>query len=201
MGSRNTGWHSGHRSATSNRCRSALLRGLRVADDDGMTRPLRLAGAAAVFLSLWLTWYEIRIPQELRSVVDAQANQLPQGFADFARGLLASLPSSIEANAWRAFEGADVALALLAGAVALSVFLAVDVRAVLAAAVLMAGLVLVHVLDRPGPNEVVSVRIGPWVALAGAAAIALSARSEAGPAAAVPEAWAPPAAASVPPPS
>jgi hypothetical protein len=192
----------------SNRRRDALARGRAPADDEAMTRALRLAGAGTVVLSLWLTWYEIRIPDELRRVVDTQAGQLPQGLGDFARGLLAALPSSISANGWQAFEGADVALVLLAGAVAFSVFLAVDPRAILAAAAAIAGLVLVHILDQPGPNQIVSVRLGPWVALVGAVAIALSARTEettkplADPwAPPAPEAWSPPAAASVPPPT
>jgi hypothetical protein len=59
-----------------------------------------------------------------------------------------------------------------------------------------------------GPNEIVTMKAGPWVALAGAAAIALSARAEPTAAAAPPafppplptEAWAPPPTASVPPP-
>jgi hypothetical protein len=115
-------------------------------------------------------------------------------------------PATIRLNAWQAFEGADVALALLAGAAAVSVVLAGDVRAVMGAAAAIAGLVLIHVLDQPGPNQIVTVKVGPWVALAGAAAIALSARSEAAPApAAAPvgataDAWAPAATASVPPP-
>jgi hypothetical protein len=62
------------------------------------------------------------------------------------------------------------------------------------------------VLDQPGPNEIVTVKAGPWVALAGAAAIALSARAEPTPLAVAPAApppvqeWAPSAPASVPPP-
>jgi hypothetical protein len=173
-----------------------------------MSRPLRLCGAIAVIASLWLPWYGIAIPDAVRQAVDAQAGQLPQGFADFARGILASLPKSIQLNGWQAFEGADVAIALIAGAAALSVLMAIDMRAVLGAAVAIAGLVIVHVLDQPGPNEIVTVKAGPWVALAGAAAIALSARAEPTPAAAPPafppptptEAWSPSAAASVPPP-
>jgi hypothetical protein len=173
-----------------------------------MARPLRLIGAVAVIASLWLPWYGIAIPDAVRQAVDAQAGQLPEGFADLARGILASLPRSIQLDGWRAFEGADVAIALIAGAAALSVLMAVDVRAVLGAAAAIAGLVVVHVLDQPGPNEIVTVKAGPWVALAGAAAIALSARAEPTPAAPPPafpppapaETWAPPAATSVPPP-
>jgi hypothetical protein len=171
-----------------------------------MTRPLRLAGALTVALSLWLPWYEANIPRALREAFDAQAGQLPQGFAELARGLLAAIPATIRVNAWQAFEGADVALALLAGAVAVSIVLAVDARAVMGAAAAIAGLVLVHVLDQPGPNQIVTVKLGPWVALAGAAAIALSARSQepapaAAPVGATADAWAPAATASVPPPS
>jgi hypothetical protein len=173
-----------------------------------MSRPLRLAGAIAVIASLWLPWYGITIPDAVQQAIEGQAGQLPNGFAEFARGLLAALPRSIELNGWQAFEGADVAIALIAGAAALSVLIAIDVRAVLGAAAAIAGLVAVHVLDQPGPNEIVSVKVGPWVALAGAAAIALSARAEPTRAAATPtvapapspDAWAPPAPASVPPP-
>jgi hypothetical protein len=176
-----------------------------------MTRSLRLAGAIAVLLSLWLSWYEIRIPDAMRHAFDGQDDQLPQGFAAFARGLLDAIPASIHVNGWQAFEGADVALALLAGAVAFSVMLAVDPRAILAAAAVIGGIVLVHILDQPGPNEIVTVKTGPWVALGGAVAIALSARAEtatAGSHAADPWApppaaseWVAPAAASVPPPA
>jgi hypothetical protein len=178
-----------------------------------MTRPLRLAGALAVALSLWLSWYEIRIPDAMRHAFDGQDAQLPQGFAAFARGLLDAIPTSVPVDGWQAFEGADVALALLAGAVAFSVMLAVDPRAVLAAAAAIGGIVLVHILDQPGPNEIVKVKIGPWVALGGAVAIALSARAETAssaprasadpwaPPPAASEAWAPPASASVPPPA
>ena len=169
-----------------------------------MSRPLRLGGAVAVIASLWLPWYAITIPDALREAVESNAGQLPQGFADFARGILAFLPRSIELNGWQSFEGADVAIALIAGAAALSVLVSIDVRAVLGAAAAIAGLVIVHVLDQPGPNEIVAVKAGPWVALAGAAAIALSARPEPTPAPSAPaftpaEPWTPSAPASVPP--
>jgi hypothetical protein len=172
-----------------------------------MSRPLRLAGAVAAIASLWLPWYGVTIPDAVRQAVDAESGQLPPGFADFARGILAALPKSIELDGWQAFEGADVAIALIAGAVALSLLATIDVRAVLGAAAAIAGLVVVHMLDQPGPNEIVTVKAGPWVALAGAAAIALSARVDPTPAAAPPafppppaDAWAPQAPASVPPP-
>jgi hypothetical protein len=173
-----------------------------------MFRPLRLAGALAVIASLWLPWYGVSIPDAVRQAVDDQTGQLPPGFAEFARGILAALPKSIQLTGWQAFEGADVAIALIAGVAALSVLMAIDLRAVLGAAGAIAGLVVVHMLDQPGPNQIVSVKVGPWVALAGAAAIALSARPEAIPTetpAAFPppqpsEQWAPPAQASVPPP-
>jgi hypothetical protein len=179
-----------------------------------MTRPLRLAGALAVMLSLWVSWYEVRIPDALRRAFDPQNAdaQMPDGFAAFARGLLDAIPTVIRVNGWQAFEGADVALALLAGAVAFSVMLDVDPRAILGAAAAIAGVVIMHVLDRPGPSEIVSLKLGPWIALAGAAAIALSARAEAASPKATtssPDPWAPtplvsdaltPPPASVPPP-
>jgi hypothetical protein len=167
-----------------------------------MARPLRIAGAIVVIASLWLPWYGIAIPDAVRQAVEGQAGQLPQGFAEFARGILDALPRAVELSGWQAFEGADVAVALLAGAAALSVTMTVDPRAVLGAAAAIAGLTIVHVLDQPGPNEIVTVKAGPWVALAGAAAIALSARVVPAAAAGAEPAdpWTVPAPASVPPP-
>jgi hypothetical protein len=169
-----------------------------------MARPLRLAGAIAAFFSLWLPWYTLHIPEELRRVVSAQAVQLPPGYADLARGLLAILPASLRVNGWQAFQGADVAVAILAGAIALSVFVALDDRAVLAAAAALAGVVLYHVVGKPGSASFVKVQVGPWVALAGAVAAAVSVWWRPAPAPAPPavEPW--PAAApiaSVPPPT
>ena len=42
-----------------------------------MTRPLRLAGALAVMLSLWVSWYEVRIPDALRRAFDPQNADAP----------------------------------------------------------------------------------------------------------------------------
>jgi hypothetical protein len=166
-----------------------------------MTRPLRLVGALAVLASLWLPWYAVHIPDAVRAAFDQQSGQLPPGFADFARGLLDALPRSVTLNGWQSFEGADVALALLAGAVAVSLLLAIDVRAILGLAAAIAGLVLVHVLDQPGPNEIVNVKVGSWVALAGAAAIALSARDELAAPASAGGTWAPAPSDPAPPPA
>jgi hypothetical protein len=161
-----------------------------------MARPLRLAGALAVLASLWLPWYGLSLGDELRGAIDREAAQLPQGFGEFARGLLEALPSSFRVTGWHAFEGADVALALLAAAAVVSLALEVDPRAVMAAGAAIAGLVLIHLLDQPGPNEIVSVKVGPWVALVGGVAIAASAWPPAVPAAPeAPAAWAPPASA------
>jgi hypothetical protein len=208
------GWHSANKSAMGiEHTPSPAQRPVDGADGSRMSRPLRLAGAMAVVISLWLPWYQVRISDAMRHAFDGQAGQLPQGFAAFARGVLAALPASLDLTGWQAFQGADVALAMLAGAVAISVTLAVDLRAVLAGAAAIGALVVFHVVDQPGPNEIVTVRFGAWIALAGAAAIALSAFADAGtperssshapwaPASTPAEAWTAPPAASVPPPT
>jgi hypothetical protein len=140
-----------------------------------MARPLRLAGALVAFFSLWAPWYVVHIPEELRRAAGIQAGQLPPGYAELARGLLAILPSSLRVDGWQAFAGADVAVALLAAAIAISVFVAIDERAVLAATAALAGVVLYHVVREPGSASFVTVQVGPWIALAGAAAAGLSA--------------------------
>jgi hypothetical protein len=133
-----------------------------------MSRPLRLAGATAVLLSLWMPWYAIHVPGALRDEIGARAGALPQGMAAFAQGLLAALPPVIDVTGWQAFGGADVAMAVLAGGVALLCFAVADRSLSVAAAGALGLLVLVHLFSRPGPAGIASLRFGAWVAMAGA---------------------------------
>ena len=130
---------------------------------------MRLAGAAAVLVSLWMPWYGIHVPDTLRSQIDANAGGMPHGFSDFAQGLLDAIPQNLHVNAWQAFGGADVAMAFLAGGLVLLCFATADRSLSLAGAAALAGLVAVHLVSRPGPSGVATLAAGAWVALAGAA--------------------------------
>jgi hypothetical protein len=154
---------------------------------------MRLAGAAAVLVSLWMPWYAIHIPDSLRSQIDANAGRMPPGFAAFAQGLLAAIPQNLHVTAWQAFGGADVAMAFLAGGLGLLCFAAADRSISLAAAAGLVALVAVHLVSRPGVDGVATLASGAWVALGGAVlALAGSAMSADADAVATPEApvWA-----------
>ena len=116
-----------------------------------MSRSMRLAGAAAVLVSLWMPWYAIHVPDSLRSQIDANAGRMPPGFAAFAQGLLAAIPQNLHVNAWQAFGGADVAMAFLAGGLVLLCFATADRSISLAAAVgARSPSSRVHLVSRPG---------------------------------------------------
>jgi hypothetical protein len=134
-------------------------------------------------VALWLPWYAISLPQELRrAAADGAAGALPPALGQLARELIGVLPEHIEATGWQALDGGDVALLVLAAVVAATVLLAagaaapgIQVDAAAAARVASVagaaatGFVLLRLVDQPGPNEIVSVRYGAWVALAGGA--------------------------------
>jgi hypothetical protein len=115
-------------------------------------------GGLVLFVSLWLHWYGIE-PSAFGGVVTGQGN----------------VPA---ASAWQAFSELDVILALLAIpaigvpiSAALSKGPAVPVAFTVVAttasffAIL---LVLFRLLDQPGSNELVAVKYGAWIGLAGA---------------------------------
>jgi hypothetical protein len=148
-----------------------------------------LAGALAAFGSLWRPWYTIEIPQQLRDVFSGSGaiGRDPGLLGEMARNLAAALPSSLSASGWRELEGADIALcagalavvALVLGAAgALGGAVRVDPQRIgsLVAAVGAAGvvIVLVHVVDKPGPGgagDYVHLASGIWIALGGCAAV------------------------------
>jgi hypothetical protein len=153
---------------------------------DSRLRPghlVALVGAAMTALALWLPWYAISLPQELRrAAADGAAGGLPPTLGALTRELITVLPEHIEATGWQALDGGDVALLVLAAVVAAAVLLAagaaapgiqVDLagatRVATVAGAAAAGFVLLKLVDQPGPNEIVSVRYGAWAALAGGA--------------------------------
>jgi hypothetical protein len=167
-----------------------------------------LLGAIVTAASLWLPWYEIRLGELARGALGAQARQLPGGLGEFARGLASILPESISGTGWEVLQGADAALiagAVLVGALVLAAggALGAGVRVDGAAAGPIVGviglvgsaIVVQHALSRPGPDELVSLRGGIWVALAGTlltafAGFSISAPARPGPASVAPAALA-----------
>lgn len=126
-----------------------------------------VAGAAAVVGSLWAPWYAVDFGPAARSAIGRQTDQLPGVLGDFARQMLTLLPTHIELTAWQALEKGDVALLVCALAACFAALLGrMDVVAI--AGVAAAGTTIVEMFDRPGPSQIVSLKWGPWLALAGA---------------------------------
>ena len=158
------------------------------------------AGAAAVAGSLWAPWYSIDFGPAARQAVGAQTDQLPGVLGEFTRQLLSVIPTHIEATAWQVFDKADVILFACA-VVALVAALIDRMDITLFAGGGAAATTLLQMVDRPGPSELISLRWGPWVALAGALLIAGASRmSSQRPVAAVapPPDWTKPTAAPTP---
>jgi hypothetical protein len=148
---------------------------------DSRLRPghlVALAGAAVAAVALWLPWYAVTLPQQFRQAVADGA--MPGTLGQLVRELVAVLPEHMDMTGWQALDGIDVALCVIAVVVAGAVLVAagavapsIQVDAAGAARVAsMAGaaataLVLLKLIDPPGPHEIMSVRYGAWVALAG----------------------------------
>jgi hypothetical protein len=115
---------------------------------------LAALGGVLVLVSLFLPWYSVTLPS-----ADAPA---------VGRDL----------TGWQAFSVIDILLAL-AGLVGIGLAVTVVTRRTPAVPVAFAVvgsitgvlavlLVLVRILDQPGPNQFLDVAVGAWVALAGA---------------------------------
>ena len=129
-----------------------------------------VAGAAAVAGSLWAPWYAIDLGPEAKRAIGAQTGQLPGVLGDFARQMLTLIPTHIEATAWQAFDKADIVLfACAIVAVMAALINRMDVAGIAGGAAVCT--VLLQMVDRPGPSEIVSLKWGSWLALAGALAI------------------------------
>jgi hypothetical protein len=148
------------------------------------------AGAIALIVSLFMTWYEVELPAAARAALDAETNALqPEAQAltrAFGNAFLGAF-ESVDMTGWQAFETADVAL-LGCGIVAAAAILVglglfgrggrgLDVSTVVSLAGAAAGaLVVVKMLDQPEPAQLFALGAGPVVALAGASAIVLGGR-------------------------
>src|SRR4051812_24968077 len=146
---------------------------------------LSLAGAGAVIGSLWMPWYAIHLQGRLQTVLTEQSTRLPPALSELAKGLVQVLPDNISGTGWQAFEGADIllaggsALVMLAivmaagaGGAGVRVAPAVAGRVALGAGLVLAGIVLVKIMNPIGPNDLVTVQDGAWLALGGSALMA-----------------------------
>lgn len=132
---------------------------------------IALVGAGALLASLSMPWYAIELPGGLRGLFESAAQQF--GAGELARNL--------EANAWEAFEIADIALAAAAGvtfiviaATMLSRIKPADATRVLqGVGGFVIGLTIFRMVDQPDPAPLLGVEPGAWVALVAGAAIVL----------------------------
>jgi hypothetical protein len=128
------------------------------------------AGAAAVAGSLWAPWYAIDFGPAAKQALGAQTGQLPGVLGELTRQLLTVIPTHIEATGWQAFEKADVVLFACALVALFAAFVGRMDIAVVGGGGAVAT-TLLQMVDRPGPDELMSLRWGPWLALAGALVI------------------------------
>ena len=153
-----------------------------------------ISGAGLLLASLWLPWYEVRIPDAIRDLFrsfgegaapSAGSSSDDNPFGKLFEGLASVMPDSLELNGWVAMQQGDVALAVLASLVLLigiaaGGILGPSVRADAGPAGRVIGLMggaclaiaVYHLLTRPGSDfpgadDFVSLRAGVWVALLG----------------------------------
>src|SRR3954451_25425899 len=172
---------------------------------------LSLGGAGAVLGSLCIAWYAIHLQGRLQSVLTEQSTRLPPALRELAKGLVQVLPENISGTGGQALHGADILLAGGAALVILAIVMAAGAggagvrvapavagRVALVAGLVLAGIVLVKIMNPIGPNDLVTVQDGAWLALGGSALMAtgglLASHSPAPPEAERPATASPPAA-------
>ncbi len=132
-------------------------------------------GSVLVAGSLWAPWYAIDFGAAAREAAGSQTGQMPAFVGEFARQLMSLIPSHIEATAWQVFEKSDVVLLACAIVAIVAALLdRVDVSTIAGGAA--AAATVLAMVDRPGPSEIVSLKWGAWVALAGALVILAGSR-------------------------
>jgi hypothetical protein len=143
-------------------------------------------GAITLIVSLFLPWYTLNLPPGAEEALDEQTRGLPEGLRELSRSFAQELIDSVGGTAWEVFSSADIVL-LACGIVVLGVTLWTlatrgastalpPARAARLIALVGAGasaLVVVKILDQPGPNLLLDLDYGPFVALAGTVAMAL----------------------------
>ncbi len=141
-----------------------------------------LAGALVLVVSLWLPWYHLHLDALTRGQITGGASAVGGApLAAFMDGLAAVLDGQ-SVSAWTVFDGADVVLAAGAALVALAVLVAggaggpgvrveppAAARVAASGGLALGGLVLVKVVSRPGPAEILVPGPGITIGLAGCA--------------------------------
>jgi hypothetical protein len=135
-----------------------------------------MIGAAALVAALFAPWYALDFSGAARDALSQQAGQVPGGFGEFARGLLALLPERIVANGWQVFERTDIVLLGCALAAGFSALLGrFDVVGLAGGGAAVA--TLLAIVDKPGPGGgLVQLQWGAWAALAASCAIVVASR-------------------------
>lgn len=145
-----------------------------------------LSGALALLGSLFAPWYRLEFPGELRRALLTTGQGLPEPFRSAVGSAVSRAPDHFDFSAWRALTATDAALCCIAIlAIALTLVLAggfagairadadAGGRVTSALGLLAVVIVLARMVDQPGPNALLSVRWGAWLALLGAFAITL----------------------------
>ena len=134
-----------------------------------------VAGSAAVVGSLWAPWYAIDFGPEAKQEIGRQTSGVPGVVGDFARQMLSLIPQHVEVTAWQVFDKADVILFACAIVAVMAALIGrMDVVGIGGAAA--AATVVLQMIDRPGPGELVSLKWGAWIALVGALVVAGASR-------------------------
>ena len=136
--------------------------------------------------SLWMPWYAISLKGILHDTLTEKSTRLPPALSELAKGLVQVMPKNIRGTGWQAFAGADIALAGGAALVVLAIVMAAGAggsgvrvapavagRLALGAGLAMTALVLVKVMNPVGPNDIVTVETGAWLALGGSILVAV----------------------------
>jgi hypothetical protein len=138
-----------------------------------------LSGLGALLLggALWLPWYAVHVPETLGRQLGG-SGEVPPLLGQLVREIAAAIPADLTVTAWQAFDVADVLLAVgCAHVLFAAVFGAASPDAArkltLAVGVAAAALVVLKLASPPGPDGLLEVRYGAWVALGGALLVAL----------------------------
>jgi len=118
-------------------------------------------GAAVTIGSLFMSWYGLSLPDEATS--------------ELGPLVVSSLQEGARRDAWQIFEQTDVALLCLSMAVLIIALMpgtSAATRLIGWAGLAATALVVWHLIDQPGPNLLVSIEPGAWLALAGTLAMA-----------------------------
>jgi hypothetical protein len=142
-------------------------------------------GAIGLIVSLFLPWYSLNLPPGAQEAIDAETERLPEGIRELGRSFVEEILEGVGGTAWEVFSSVDIVLlvcAVLVLVLSLSAIItrgastmlgpATTARAIGLLGTGAAGLIVVKMLDQPGPNVLLEVDYGPYVALGAAAAIA-----------------------------